>query len=192
MSAPADPNSHGNEGVRFEPTDVSTRPVVVSVVSLAVFTLVFTFVAHLVFHGLAAREKAASAPASPLAAEYAAKQPPEPRLQLHPKTDLEVLHAAEDRILNNYAWVDKNAGIAQVPIERAMALLLAKGLPARQGPVPIRMMPKGVAPSQHSEGSGAPDWHGGASIGHDGGFHEEGGHEGAASSEEAASEAHGH
>jgi hypothetical protein len=192
MSAPADPHSHGNPDVRFEPTDVSTRPVVVSVAALAVFTLVFTFVAHLVFHGLAAREKAASAPANPLAAEYAATQPPEPRLQLHPKTDLEVLHAAEDKILNNYAWVDKNAGIAQVPIERAMELLLAKGMPARQGSaVPAKMMPKGDAPAQMAEGAGAPDWHGSAGIGHDGGFHEEG-HEAAAASGEAAPEAHGH
>ena len=50
MSADGNQHSH-NEDVRFEPTDVATRPVVLSVVVLAVFTVLFTLVAaalHLV------------------------------------------------------------------------------------------------------------------------------------------------
>ncbi len=157
----ADENQHPrNEDVRFEPTDVATRPVVLSVAALAVFTIVFTFVGHFVFFRLADRERAASAPPSPLAEQYAAKEPPAPRLQIDPKKDLVEHRAAEDRILNGYGWVDKAGGVAQVPIERAMEMLLAKGLPARNAPVPAKMAPPaGVAPSQPAEAAGAPDWY---------------------------------
>jgi hypothetical protein len=119
---------------------------------------VFTAAGHFVFHGLAARERANSPEVNPLAEQYAAKVPPDPRLQIHPKTDLDALHAAENKTLSRLAWVDKGAGVAQVPIERAMELLVAKNLPARQGPVPAKMAPHGVAPKQYPEGSGAPDW----------------------------------
>ena len=190
MSAPGDSHSHENADIRFEPTDVSTRPVVGSVVFLALFTVVFTFIAHLVYYGLAARQHAASPAASPLAERYAVKEPPAPRLQIHPKLDLDALHAAENKTLSTFAWVDKNAGVVQVPIERAMLMLLAKGLPARQGPVPAKMSPHdGVAPSQHPEGSGAPDWDHTAAGANDRAEH--GGHA-AAPAPKAAAEAHGH
>lgn len=187
MSEHGDSNSHGNPDVRFEPTDVSTRPIVGSVLGLAVFTLVFTFIGHLVYHGLAAREQAASPPVNPLAEKYAAKEPPLPRLQIHPKIDLDVLRAAEHKTLTSYAWVDKDAGIVQVPIERAMEMLLAKGLPARQGPVPAKMSPMGVAPKQYPEASGAPDWAENAATPAHGG-----GHAAAPAAHAPAAEAHGH
>jgi len=189
--------AQGNESVRFEPTDIATRPIVFAVVSLAVTTLVFTFAAHLTYFGFAARERASSPSASPLA-EYAVKEPPEPRLQIHPKSDLDVLRAAEARSLGTLAWVDKDAGVVQVPIERAMQLLLAKGVPARQAPVPLKMQPQGVAPAQMAEGAGAPDWWGGFRLSHDEHEAEAGGHQVAApqhaaqQGHEAAGEAHGH
>ena len=58
--------------------------------------------------------------------------PPEPRLQIHPREDLQDLRASEDAILNSYGWVDKNAGIVRIPIDEAMKLILQRGLPARQ------------------------------------------------------------
>jgi hypothetical protein len=158
MSVQHDPNSPINESVTFEPTDVATRPIAVSVALLAVFTLVFTAAGHLVYFGLAERERASSPEPSPLAEQYAAKAPPEPRLQIHPKTDLEALHASEDKTLYGWGWEDKEKGTAHVPIERAMQLLVAKNLPARGGAVPWKMAPRGNAPQQHPEGSGAPDW----------------------------------
>lgn len=187
MSEHENQKAHVNESVLFEPTDVSTKPVVLSVASLAVFTVVFTIIGHYVFFGFAAREQAASAPPSPLAAKYAATEPPEPRLQIHPVADLAAFRATTAKTLSTLAWVDQNAGIVQVPIERAMEILLAKGLPARAGEVPLSMQPKGVAPRQYSEGSGAPDW-GDSSAHAPGGSH---GEEGAAS-HAPASEAHGH
>ena len=66
------------------------------------------------------------------------KLPPEPRLQgapgheVEPIQELKDLRAAEDALLNSYGWVDRNAGITRIPIERAMDKLLQQGLPVRE------------------------------------------------------------
>jgi hypothetical protein len=40
------------------------------------------------------------------------------------------MRVREDHVLNSYAWVDKQAGIVRVPIDRAIDMLAAKGLPS--------------------------------------------------------------
>src|SRR5690242_2527429 len=54
---------------------------------------------------------------------------PQPRLLVQPGGNLEQLRLAEDVDLNSYGWIDRNAGIVRVPVERAMELLLQRGLP---------------------------------------------------------------
>ncbi|HEX9047282.1 MAG TPA: hypothetical protein VF988_09670 [Verrucomicrobiae bacterium] len=39
------------------------------------------------------------------------------------------LRAAQTNRLNSYGWVDQTKGVAHIPIERAMALLLERGFP---------------------------------------------------------------
>jgi hypothetical protein len=51
--------------------------------------------------------------------------PPAPRLQAHPAVDLAAERTQQRQRLESYRWVDRDAGIAQIPIERAMALLVA-------------------------------------------------------------------
>ena len=53
-------------------------------------------------------------------------KPPEPRLQIDPQADLEDMQRRENQILGSYGWVDRNNGIARVPIERAMQLVLER------------------------------------------------------------------
>ncbi len=48
--------------------------------------------------------------------------PPAPRLQTDPIGELEALRAEEDALLGSYGWVDRDAGIARIPIERAIEL----------------------------------------------------------------------
>ena len=57
--------------------------------------------------------------------------PPEPRLQADPVADLRAFRADENAALNSYAWVDRSRGVIRLPIERAMTLLLRRGLPTR-------------------------------------------------------------
>ena len=57
--------------------------------------------------------------------------PPAPRLQARPKADLIEFRLREDRVLNGYGWIDPNAGVVRIPVERAMDLVLKEGIPAR-------------------------------------------------------------
>jgi hypothetical protein len=61
------------------------------------------------------------------------KDPPAPRLQTQPFKDVYLLRQDETRRLETYGWVDKEGGIVRMPIERAMELVIERGLPARAG-----------------------------------------------------------
>jgi hypothetical protein len=50
-------------------------------------------------------------------------------LQVSAPLDLAQFRAREDEELTNYDWINRTAGIVRVPIERAMELVLQKGLP---------------------------------------------------------------
>jgi hypothetical protein len=49
--------------------------------------------------------------------------PPEPRLQSDPSSDLAAERTREQAQLDGYAWVDRDAGIARIPVDRAMDIL---------------------------------------------------------------------
>ncbi|HVZ22628.1 MAG TPA: hypothetical protein VG871_16255 [Vicinamibacterales bacterium] len=70
----------------------------------------------------------------PLAESSMRRLPPEPRLQSDPRDDLENLRRAEDQVLGTYGWVDRNAGVVRIPIDRAMQLIVERGLPVRSTP----------------------------------------------------------
>jgi hypothetical protein len=60
------------------------------------------------------------------------KLPPYPRIQANPPADLATMMHEEDSVLYSYGWVNKDSGLARIPIERAMKLLVKEGLPVRQ------------------------------------------------------------
>jgi hypothetical protein len=65
-------------------------------------------------------------------AEQALPAPPPPPVLLTDEPDnLANFRASEDQILSTYGWIDKNAGVVRLPIDRAKALLLQRGFPAR-------------------------------------------------------------
>jgi hypothetical protein len=56
-----------------------------------------------------------------------------PHLQIAPPADLQRFREREEAELNNYGWIDRTAGVVRVPIDRAMELVLQRGLPVRAG-----------------------------------------------------------
>ncbi len=65
------------------------------------------------------------------------REPPAPRsvrpprvegpvLELPPKSELEAYRASQQRLLHEYRWVDRPRGVAQIPIEQAMRLLVER------------------------------------------------------------------
>jgi hypothetical protein len=67
----------------------------------------------------------------PRGAPLAAAPPrlPGPQLQTSPTRDMQEMVRAENARLQSYAWVDRDAGIARIPIDRAMELVVQQGLP---------------------------------------------------------------
>jgi hypothetical protein len=55
-------------------------------------------------------------------------QPPLPRLQADPHAALVPFLKTQDSILTSYGWVNKDSGLVRIPIERAMELMVKKGL----------------------------------------------------------------
>ena len=57
---------------------------------------------------------------------------PAPDLQVASSLDYQEFRAAEEAQLHSYRWVDRESGIASIPIERAMEILADRGLPVRK------------------------------------------------------------
>ena len=57
---------------------------------------------------------------------------PAPDLQVASSLDYQEMRAAEEAQLRSYRWVDRESGIAAIPIERAMEILAGRGLPAQK------------------------------------------------------------
>ncbi len=54
--------------------------------------------------------------------------PPAPTLQANPVQELAAMHAREEKLLANYAWVDADHTAARIPLERAMTLIVGHPL----------------------------------------------------------------
>ncbi len=54
---------------------------------------------------------------------------PQPRLEENERTDLRSFIEDQDRKLATYDWVDKDRGTVRIPIDRAMELIVQRGLP---------------------------------------------------------------
>ena len=63
---------------------------------------------------------------------------PAPDLQVASSRDYQEIRAAEEAQLHTYGWVDRQAGIAAIPIERAMELLAQRRLPVQKPPAKTR------------------------------------------------------
>ena len=59
------------------------------------------------------------------------KNGPQPQLLVNEPANLSDLHRHEQEMLTTYGWMDQNAGIVRLPIERAKELILERGLPVR-------------------------------------------------------------
>lgn len=78
---------------------------------------------------------------------------------------LKALHEETQKDLTTYAWIDKNKGVARIPIDRAMELTipdLAQKKPAPAGPIatpPAQAAPPGASPApaaSQQPGAGQP------------------------------------
>ncbi len=116
---------HSPNGAGHEQSEVSVRLIVVSLGFLAVSTFLICLLVVGIFRYFYDVDRTGEA-----AKQFQPVIPPAPRIEVAPYEELQRLRVQEDHILNSYAWVDQKAGTVRVPIDRAIDLLAAKGLPS--------------------------------------------------------------
>lgn len=148
-----------NESVLFEESDFSARAIrwfVVGLAGLLVFTAIICGAMLWVFLALvpSAKEHLPSLPEARAAM---------PVLQADPYKDAEQIKLQTSRRLNSYGWVDRNSGIVHIPIERAMRILVDRGMPfTKQVPAsreipPVKSKPSLPPPVSQREGDAFGD-----------------------------------
>jgi hypothetical protein len=135
-------NEH-HSGAGFEQQDLGSRPVYGFLISLVVIGVLTYYVLWGVFYLLEAYNRSHQPAVSPMVkAEQETREPvasvtsqkiksefSEPRLEDDERTELAPVRHREEQILNSYGWVDESAGVARIPITKAMELVAQRGLP---------------------------------------------------------------
>lgn len=142
--------THGhNDHDQVETSAVKPRPILMFLVILGVATAFVFVIVKVMEWGLAKMDepnKGQTATQVQLPAEKSRKLPPSPQplLQGAPgygstaQTDVPTMLPLEEMAkvrkdtnekVNGYGWVDKQTGVAHIPIERAKAMIVEKGLP---------------------------------------------------------------
>ena len=112
-----------------ETSDVSIGAIVKFGIGLAVAALLVHVAMWGLFRVLDARQAKRDRPLPPLVAAALRRTPPEPRLESDALSPRRRMQADETAALTTYGWVDRDGGIVRIPIERAMDLLVERGLP---------------------------------------------------------------
>jgi hypothetical protein len=127
----------------FEHEDLSTRGIVAFMIGLAVTGVAVYFIIVSMYSFLDNYERSQMLTASPLTTTKGAisrvvtqsdmektfKDNGAPMLEVIEGVELRKDLIKQEEQLNSYGWVDKKAGVAHIPIERAMELIAQRGLP---------------------------------------------------------------
>lgn len=122
----------------YEHSDVAIRPLVMFLAGLALSLMIVCGVVAWMFYLFEQGAKKTDPKPLPLAEQ--ARPTPGPLLQVSPRQDVELLREREQQILSSTEWVDRERGIARIPIDRAISLAAAGGLPewpAVEGPAAV-------------------------------------------------------
>jgi hypothetical protein len=125
--------------VSFEATDVKSSSIFKFLTYLGITVIVSFFLSLGIYKGLISYWTSSYDAPAPMR-EAGPHFPPEPRMQgmpghlTDPQHDMREKVEADTKANNELSWVDKNAGIAQIPVKDAMKLIVEKGLPAVSAP----------------------------------------------------------
>ncbi len=134
---------HSGHGTEFEPEDLGTRGVFAFMIGLAVIGIVIYFIIVGMYSFLDNYERSQMSTASPLVTtkgamsrvvtqadmDKAFKDNGAPMLETNERGQFKDFLINQEDQLNSYGWVDKDAGVAHIPIQRAMDLIVQQGLP---------------------------------------------------------------
>jgi hypothetical protein len=124
--------------VAYDHTDVKPRSVLAFLFYLALGLAAIFLIAWGSLRLIESRTARFDSPPSPVRQGVQKDIPPEPRLQgvpahrTDPQQDLREMRAKDEADLNSYAWVDRQNGIARIPIKEAMKIIVEKGVPSSE------------------------------------------------------------
>ncbi len=149
MSTEPQRASHGadeaprNSDVSFEERDIQAGTIYWYLLALALATAAALVISIFILRFTSNLASSSDAPPPPsreaLGKDFRA-MPPEPRLQgvpgheSDPQKDLREKLKADNAANEKLEWIDKNAGIAQIPVKDAMKIIEEKGLPGASAP----------------------------------------------------------
>jgi hypothetical protein len=116
-----------NPDISYEESDISVRGMAISGAIILLVTVAAMFLILALIRGMESRVELASPTAVPASA--AQPTPPPPRLQPNPidgttaEEQMVEMALEQGELLKTYGWVDKEAGIARIPIDTAILIL---------------------------------------------------------------------
>ncbi|HEY7369970.1 MAG TPA: hypothetical protein VIA29_08785 [Thermoanaerobaculia bacterium] len=141
-----DATEPAGHGVAAEPDVVSTKTVVRFGILLAILSAVAMLSMAALFkfleRGADRRDAAETAEAG--LGRREARLPPPPRLQVDGARHWQEFRSAEERRLATYGWMDRGSGAVHIPIEKAMEVVLDRGV----APLPPAPAPPAAAPAE--------------------------------------------
>jgi hypothetical protein len=145
-------NGHNQEG--FETEDLSPIGIFYFMAGLAVVCLLIYFIVAGMYRFLDAYDRNHQPPTNPMAVKTGVDPRtmnarevqqridnsfPRPVLEHNERTQFGEILEKQDRTLASYDWVDQKNGVVRIPIDKAMELLVQRGLPV--------LPPGGAAPA---------------------------------------------
>jgi hypothetical protein len=135
---PENTAGHGS----FERQDLHVSGILYFLLALVVVTAICLFGLRGLYAYLDHREKTSQPAVNPLvtnvpadtrhiAPGYPQSTFPNPKLEEDERGQLNDIRTEEERTLYSYGWVDEKAGTVRIPIDRAMDLIVQRGLPVR-------------------------------------------------------------
>jgi hypothetical protein len=113
----------------YETRDANTSGVFKFLVALGIVLAVASLVCWGLFRFYSAHAISQAASDSPFADTR--QLPLGPQLQVNPREDWLKFREEQEKSLETYGWKNRAAGTVRVPIEKAMELLVKKGLPVQ-------------------------------------------------------------
>jgi hypothetical protein len=129
-----------NADVAFESSDIDTRTILSYLFYLALSVAAAFMVSVFIFKFTSKMAADSDTPMAPVHRGVGATMPPEPMLQgvpgheTDPQLDLRLKQAADEAANEKLDWINKQAGIAQIPVDEAMKIIVSKGLPSVAAP----------------------------------------------------------
>jgi hypothetical protein len=137
-------NKPGNaEDIGFEHQDLTPRAVFAFLISLAIIGVLIHFALKGMFGYFEAYERQHQPPVENPLVKTGTEVPaavsnahvdsifPEPRLERNERLEIESFRLREEQTLHSYGWVDQQAEVVRIPIDRAIELIAERGLPTR-------------------------------------------------------------